>query len=204
MKSSISAACASVGMRAGDAGREPDRVVPDEPGEVGGVPDVREEVEVLAERRPGDHRPVEAERVQPPAHVLARVVRDRRVAPAAVADDLGRHALADRALGRRVREQREVAVAVRVDEAGADDLAGGVDHARPPSPPRRAAPPRRPDRPRSRRRRGTAGCRRRRRPSRSGSGRRASSPCSLLLAPAADVRPEPRDRGCRAGRRRGS
>ena len=63
-----------------------------------------------------------------------------RVAPAAVADDLGRHALPDRALGGRVREQREVAVAVRVDEAGADDLAGRVDHARPPSPPRRARP----------------------------------------------------------------
>ena len=116
-------------VRAGDAGGEPDRVVPDEPGEVRAVPDVREEVEVLAERRPRDHRAVVAERVEPAAHVLARVVGDRRVAPAAVADDLGRHALADGALGGRVREQREVAVAVRVDEAGADDLPGRVDDA---------------------------------------------------------------------------
>src|SRR6185503_5195591 len=50
-----------------------------------------------------------------------RRLRDRRVRPAAVADDLGGHALPDRALRLRVREQRPVAVAVRVDEAGAPD-----------------------------------------------------------------------------------
>ena len=97
----------------------------------GRVPDVREEVEVLAEGRPGDQRPVVAERVEPLAHgTRASESVTGRVAPAAVADDLGRHALADRALGGRVREQREVAVAVRVDEAGADDLPRRVDDAR--------------------------------------------------------------------------
>ena len=94
------------------------------------MPDVREELEVLAERRPRDHRPVVAERVKPAAHVLPRRVGHRRVAPAAVAHDLGRHALADRALGGGVREQREVAVAVRVDEPGADDLPRRVDDPR--------------------------------------------------------------------------
>ena len=115
--------------RARDARGEADRVVPDEPGEVRRVPDVREELEVLTERRPGDDGAVVAERVQAARHVRARVVGHRRVAPAAVADDLGRDALPDRALRGRVREQREVAVAVRVDEAGTDDLAGRVDHA---------------------------------------------------------------------------
>ena len=90
--------------------------------------DLREEVEVLAERAPGNQRPVVAEGVQALGLEDPRVVRDRGVAPAAVPDDLGRDPLADRALRGRVREQREVAVAVRVDEAGADDLPRGVDH----------------------------------------------------------------------------
>ena len=115
--------------RAGDSRGEPDRVVADEPGEVRRVADVREELEVLAEGRPRDRRLVEPERVQPAADRRLGCGRDGRVAPAAVADDLGRDALADRALGGRVREDREVAVAVRVDEAGADDLAGRVDDA---------------------------------------------------------------------------
>ncbi len=81
-------------------------------------------------RRPGDRRLVVAEGVQAAAHERLGRRRDGRVAPAAVADDLGRHALPDRALGRRVGEDGEVAVAVRVDEARADDLAGRVDHPR--------------------------------------------------------------------------
>jgi hypothetical protein len=117
-----------VGLWPGDARRETDRVVADEPGEVGAVPELREEVEVLAERVPGDERPVVAEGVQALGLVDARVLRDRRVAPAAIADDLGRDALADRALRGRVRKQGEVAVAVRVDEARADDFPRGVDH----------------------------------------------------------------------------
>ena len=90
--------------------------------------DLGEEVEVLAERAPGDQRPVVAEGVQALGLEDPRVVRDRGVAPAAVPDHLGRDPLPDRALRGRVREQREVAVAVRVDEAGADDLPRGVDH----------------------------------------------------------------------------
>ena len=67
--------------------------------------------------------------VQPAADDSLGGRRHGRVAPAAIADDLGRDALANRALGGRVREDREVAVAVRIDEPGADDLAGRVDHA---------------------------------------------------------------------------
>ncbi len=115
--------------RARHARGEPDRVVADEPGEVRRVADVREELEVLAEGRPRDRRLVEPERVQPAADDGLGGRRHGRVAPAAVADDLGRDALADRALGGRVREDREVAVAVRVDEPRADDLAGRVDDA---------------------------------------------------------------------------
>ncbi len=116
--------------RAGDARREPDRVVPDEPGEVLRVADLRDELQVLAEARPGNRRLVVAEGVEASTHVRLGGGRDRRVAPAAVADDLGRDALADRALGGRVREDREIAVAVRVDEARADGLARGVDDSR--------------------------------------------------------------------------
>ena len=54
-------------------------------------------------------------------------VGDRRAAMAAVADDLGGHALAQRALGLGVDQQREVGVAVDVDEAGGDDAAAGLD-----------------------------------------------------------------------------
>ena len=128
-KPSIAAICSALGVEPGHARGEPDRVVADEPGEVRRVADVREELEVLAEGRPRDRRLVEPERVQPAADDGLGRGRDGRVAPAAVADDLGRDALADRALGGRVREDREVAVAVRVDEPGADDLAGRVDHA---------------------------------------------------------------------------
>ena len=128
-KPSIVVICSALGVEPGHARREPDRVVADEPGEVRRVADVREELEVLAEGRPRDRRLVEPERVQPAADRRLGCGRDGRVAPAAVADDLGRDALADRALGGRVREDREVAVAVRVDEPGADDLAGRVDDA---------------------------------------------------------------------------
>ena len=133
---------------------------------------------------------VEPERVQPAADHGSEAVGDGRVAPAAVADDLGRDALADRALGGRVREDREVAVAVRVDEPGADDLAGRVDHAVCGRERHRAGRRRRSCRPRSRRRRGTAGCPLRRRPSRSGSGRRARRRY-FLARDVADVRAEP-------------
>ena len=52
---------------------------------------------------------------------------ERREAVAVDADDLGRHALADLGLVARLGEDHEAAVAVQVDEARGDDLAGGVD-----------------------------------------------------------------------------
>ena len=146
------------------------------------MPDVREELEVLAERRPRNHRPVVAERVEPAAHVLPRRVGHRGIAPAAVAHDLGRHALADRALGGGVREQRS--------RCG---CAGRRTRGRRPSPTRRrparrrpsrrAGRPRRSGRPGSRRLRGRVGSRCRRRPSRRGSGRRARPSHLVSLAP---------------------
>ena len=55
------------------------------------------------------------------------LVEEREAAEAAVADDLERDALVHRAGRPRVDEQREVGVAVDVDEAGRDHLARGVD-----------------------------------------------------------------------------
>ena len=97
---------------------------------------VREKVEMLAEALPLG-RPVVGEHLHPALDHLAGDVRDRSVGPAAVPDHLGRDALPDRALRGRVREQGEVAVAVRVDEPRADEAAVGVDHpARPGAVPR--------------------------------------------------------------------
>ena len=86
--------------------------------------------------------------------------RERRVAVAVDADDLGRDALADLRLVGRLGEDHQPRVGVEVDEPGRDDLAGGVDRAarrcpapRPPSDNEpqaialdhdRARPPRRP------------------------------------------------------------
>ena len=55
------------------------------------------------------------------------LVQEREAAEAAVADDLERHPLMDGARRARIDEEREVGVTVDVDEAGGDDLAGGVD-----------------------------------------------------------------------------
>ena len=73
-----------------------------------------------------------------PSHVQAGVVAvdvggeqgrggDRGAAVAAVADELGGHALIDGALGAGVDEKGEVGVAVDIDEAGGYDEALGVD-----------------------------------------------------------------------------
>ncbi len=55
------------------------------------------------------------------------LVQQREAAEAAVPDDLGGDALVDGARRPRIDEEGEVGVAVDVDEAGRDDLAGGVD-----------------------------------------------------------------------------
>jgi hypothetical protein len=54
----------------------------------------------------------------------------RRAAEAAMADHLGRDALADFAFRQRHQRQRPVGVGLDVDEAGGDDFVPGVDHAR--------------------------------------------------------------------------
>ena len=54
---------------------------------------------------------------------------ERGEAVAVDADDLGRDALADLGLVARLGEDHQAAVAVQVDEAGSDDLAGGIDAA---------------------------------------------------------------------------
>ena len=54
-------------------------------------------------------------------------IADREAAEAAVADDLGRDALVDRADRTRIHQQRVVGVAVDVDEPRRDGQAGGVD-----------------------------------------------------------------------------
>ena len=51
----------------------------------------------------------------------------RRAGIAAMADDLGGHPLADLALRQRHQRERPVRMGLDVDEAGGDDLAGGVD-----------------------------------------------------------------------------
>ena len=53
--------------------------------------------------------------------------RERREAVAVDADELGRHALADLGLVAAVGQDHQAAVAVEVDEARRDDLAGRVD-----------------------------------------------------------------------------
>ena len=78
---------------------------------------------------PGGRRPAERDLARVPVDRLRRelLVQQREAAEAAVADDLRRHALVNGARRARVDEEREVGVAVDVDEAGRDDLAGRVD-----------------------------------------------------------------------------
>jgi hypothetical protein len=54
-------------------------------------------------------------------------VEEREASEAAVPDDLERHALVDRARRPRIDEEREVRVAVDVDEPRRDHLAGRID-----------------------------------------------------------------------------
>ncbi len=59
--------------------------------------------------------------------VQVALVRERRVAVAVDADDLGRDALADLGLVAGLGQHRQAGVAVEVDEARRHDQAGGVD-----------------------------------------------------------------------------
>ena len=60
-------------------------------------------------------------------HRQLHAAHQRRGADAAVAGDHRRHALRDLEVHVRLRQQRLIVVGVRVDEAGGDDQAGGID-----------------------------------------------------------------------------
>jgi hypothetical protein len=84
--------------------------------------------EVAADVRP---IPGDAEIAEQPRQLLLPlrplVLAHRRDRDAVLPEDLERDALADLHRQRRVREHLHVGVAVRVDEARADDMAGAVD-----------------------------------------------------------------------------
>ena len=86
------------------------------------VPIWRMTSQVLAERGPGD-RAVVAKQRQPIGKVGAGQFAERCEALTAVANDLGRHTLADGAFTGWVGEQRPIRMAVRIDEPRANDLA---------------------------------------------------------------------------------
>ena len=105
------AGAAGVGHRG-----QPERAVRHERGDVDRRSCGVDRVEVA-----GEDRPVDVGGGVEPVDVVGVPVRaiDRRAAVAAVADELGRHALGDRALGRRVDDEGQVGMAVDVDEARA-------------------------------------------------------------------------------------
>ena len=104
--------------------REAQLAVRDEAQHVDGGPGGVESLEVLAGRAPGQRKVV---RVAVDRTARRVGVSDREAAEAAVADDLRRHALVDRAHRAGIDEQRVVGVAVQVDESRADREPGGVD-----------------------------------------------------------------------------
>src|SRR4029079_1140831 len=104
--------------------RQPKLAVRDEAQHVDGGLGGVESREVLAGRAPGQR---EALRVAVDRAARGVGVADREAAEAAVADDLRRHALVDRAHRAGIDEQRVVGVAVQVDESRADREPGGVD-----------------------------------------------------------------------------
>ena len=90
-----------------------------------------EPVEVLPDGAPGE---VEVLRVAVPAGDLPaehgqRVVVDRRVGQAVLAEHLGRHPLADLGQVVGLQQDLQVGVGVHVDEAGREHEAVGVEHA---------------------------------------------------------------------------
>ena len=108
----------------------PDVQVPGHGDDVARRPGVPDGVPVLAHRLP---RPVVAVYFVDGgagAVVVDHVHLHGRGGVAAVADDERRHALPDARLGQRVDQDRNVRVAVLLDEAGRDEVSGGVDRLR--------------------------------------------------------------------------
>ena len=121
----------SSSRRGGRPGVEPHRGQPDgavghERGDVQRLAPGEQTVEVLLERGPGE---VDAPLVvDADGHLLRKLPVGRRGrAVAAVPGNQGGQPLPDAALGKAVDVQREVGVAVDVDEAGADRPAARVD-----------------------------------------------------------------------------
>ena len=113
-----------VGRPVGQAERrQPQLPVRDEAEHVDGGPAGLERLEVLAGRAPADRKVVGV--AVDRATSLLRIA-DREAAEAAVADDLGRDALVDRAHRTRIHQQRVVGVAVDVDEPRRDGQARRV------------------------------------------------------------------------------
>jgi hypothetical protein len=104
--------------------REPQLAVRNEGGDVDRRPRRLERVQVLP-CRPPRRREVVAVPVDRAPRELR--VANREAPEAAVADDLGRHTLVDRADGARVDEERVVGVAVDVHEARRHGEPGGVE-----------------------------------------------------------------------------
>jgi hypothetical protein len=75
---------------------------------------------VFAQRAPAHRLPADK-------HLLRLQLADPRAGRRAFAQHLGRHPLANLALGQTVLEQDVVGVRVHVDEAGRDDQPGGID-----------------------------------------------------------------------------
>ena len=114
-----------VGRPVGEAERrQPQLAVRDEAEDVHRGPRGLERLEVLARGAPRD-REIVGVAVDRAASLLR--IADREAAEAAVADDLGRDALVDRADRTRIHEQRVVGVAVDVDEPRRDREPGRVD-----------------------------------------------------------------------------
>ena len=111
-------------------GADPERRVPDEVHDVDRHP-VREEVEVLLDRRPpaGQGRAAVEARVDLDERLEILVGRERRIGAAVDPDDLGRDALPDLGLVPGLGQDDQAGVRVHVDEARADDPPRGVERA---------------------------------------------------------------------------
>src|SRR6266480_3764306 len=106
--------------------RGPDGPVADEARDVDADPVGLHEIEILSVRRP---IPLARLRIifESSRGEFAVPLADRRGRIPAIPDYMGRHALADRALGRRLDEDAEVAVRVDVDEARRHEEALRID-----------------------------------------------------------------------------
>ena len=88
--------------------------------------DGREAVEVLGERRVLE-RQTGGAGPEVVSEERGGAGQRRRDGEAAVAHDLGGHALPDLPFGARIQRQGEIRVRVNVDEAGRHDVAAGID-----------------------------------------------------------------------------